>query len=958
MKILARLCFLSLSLVVATGLAEDTAPVFCAGVAAVDITPTTLPVIVNGGFLERQADRVHDPLMCRALVLDDGSLRLAIVVVDNLMMEQELVDEAKRLAHALTDIPMSQMLIAATHTHSAPSVMACLGSRADPQYTAVLPGLIARSIQQAAESLQPARIGWTVVKAYAFNHCRRWIFRPDRMGQDPFGQRNVRAMMHPGYQSTDHVGPAGPADPDLALLSVQRPDGQPIGVLANFAMHYKGAPAISADFCGRFGDALAARIGVDTSDRPLVGMMSQGTSGDSMWMDYARPRNDPGLDEYTEAVAELAAEAYAQIEHHDHVPLAMAERRVRLSRRQADEQRLAAARQVAGRLQDEQRLPRDRPEVYALEAIHLYERPELELTLQAVRIGQLGITALPHEVYGITGLKIKAQSPLVPTFNVTVANGAAGYIPPPEQFALGGYTTWPARTAGLEIDAEPILVDTLLELLEEVAGRPRADRKIPDDAYVQAVREHAPLAFWTMDEMSGWAARDASGNQHAGRYEPGVAFYLPGRGPSDLPFAEQTQRRAVHFAGGRMTADTKALPPRWSIALWLWNGLLIDAREVTGTIVAVGDAGDDSVRGDRLWLTGADAGGVLRFAHGNQPALTGSTPLNLRTWHHVVLVRDENQVTVYLNGDPQPELSGRAATNACDQPLWYFADGPDSQASWEGKLDDIALFDRALTAQQVADLYRSAGYTPPKPLPPPRTAKVHAQRPSTEQDLARYADAVMQTAPVAWWTLHQAQGDVVPDASGHRRSATLEDHATIRATDSNQPNFTGGRMRAELKDVGRDYSVAVWFWNELPVTARPVTGYFVSRGEDRNPEAAGDHLGIGGTHSATGRLIVFNGNRRNELLEGQTRLPLHSWNFVVLVRQDDRVRVYLNGEIDPEIEGQLTATFADDERQWFFGSRNDRFAPLRGKIDQVSVYDRALSGEEAHQLWQATGITP
>jgi len=158
--------------------------------------------------------------------------------------------------------------------------------------------------------------------------------------------------------------------------------------------------------------------------------------------------------------------------------------------------------------------------------------------------------------------------------------------------------------------------------------------------------------------------------------------------------------------------------------------------------------------------------------------------------------------------------------------------------------------------------------------------------------------------------------------------------------------------------VGKDYSVAVWFWNELPVTDRPVTGYFVSRGADRDPDAAGDHLGIGGTHSASGRLIVFNGNRRNELLEGQTRLPLNSWNFAVLARQRDRVRVYLNGDLHPEIDGQLVATFADDEQQWFFGGRNDRFAPLMGRIDQISVYDRALSGEEARQLWQAARIIP
>jgi hypothetical protein len=50
-------------------------PGFRAGAAAVDITPTKLPVIVNGGFLERTADQVHDRLMSRALVLDDGSTR-------------------------------------------------------------------------------------------------------------------------------------------------------------------------------------------------------------------------------------------------------------------------------------------------------------------------------------------------------------------------------------------------------------------------------------------------------------------------------------------------------------------------------------------------------------------------------------------------------------------------------------------------------------------------------------------------------------------------------------------------------------------------------------------------------------------------------------------------------------------------------------------------------------------
>jgi hypothetical protein len=105
--------------------------------------------------------------------------------------------------------------------------------------------------------------------------------------------------------------------------------------------------------------------------------------------------------------------------------------------------------------------------------MYLSETPSVELKLQAMRIGDLAITAIPDEVFGITGIKLKLQSPLMLTMNIELANGAEGYIPPPEQHALGGYTTWPARTAALEVTAEPQIVETLLKLLEQISERPR-----------------------------------------------------------------------------------------------------------------------------------------------------------------------------------------------------------------------------------------------------------------------------------------------------------------------------------------------------------------------------------------------------------------------------------------------------------------------------------------------------
>src|SRR5437588_13120728 len=103
-----------------------------AGVATVDVTPEKFPVLVNGMFTERVATGALDKLHARALVLDDGSMRLAIVVVDSCMMPREFLDKAKELASKPSGIPVENMGISATHTHSAPAVMGCLGCDAAP----------------------------------------------------------------------------------------------------------------------------------------------------------------------------------------------------------------------------------------------------------------------------------------------------------------------------------------------------------------------------------------------------------------------------------------------------------------------------------------------------------------------------------------------------------------------------------------------------------------------------------------------------------------------------------------------------------------------------------------------------------------------------------------------------------------------------------------------------------
>lgn len=686
---------------------------FRAGAFVTDISPPTVPVRVNAMFTERSATNVVDPLLAKALALDDGQTRVVLCLVDSCMVPRELVDRAKSEASQTTGLPAHRMLVAATHTHSAPSAMGCLGSRVDPAYAAWLPARISAAMVGAVGRLAPARVAWAQADDWEHTFNRRWIRRPDRLLTDPFGQQNVRAHMHPGYQSPDVVGPSGPVDPQLSVIAVQSQEGQPLAVLANYSMHYYGSPLLSSDYFGRFAQHLAIEL---RAGGDFVAIMSQGTSGDLMWMDYSAPSRDIGYDAYAQALATKVASLVQQMRWQDTAPIRMAESKLDLSYRIPDADRLSWARQITAQL--EGRLPRSHPEIYALEATYLHEKPRTELVLQAVRIGELGIAALPNEVFALTGLKLKQRSPLPVTFTIELANGAEGYIPPPEQHQLGGYTTWPARTAGLAVEAEPRLVEASLTLLEEVAGRPRRPPPVEHGPYAKAILEAKPLAYWRLEEMEWPTARNSAADRFHATFEKGTALFLPGADarigfqPSQPPelnaFSGKQINRAVHFAGGRLRASVP-LGADYTVELWFWNGLPADARPVTGSIFSRGESEQLEISG----TSQGDAAGKLLLSTpvAAAPALIGRTPIPWRTWHHVAFVRAGNQVRVHLDGRPDPEMEGPLpAPSAATESLLFLGGRSDGQFSFEGKLDEAAVYDRALSAAEIRAHYQTAGF--------------------------------------------------------------------------------------------------------------------------------------------------------------------------------------------------------------------------------------------------------
>ncbi|MEE2942740.1 MAG: PVC-type heme-binding CxxCH protein [Verrucomicrobiota bacterium] len=667
-----------------------------AGAAKVDVTPRVLPVIRNGGFLEASDNRVVDSLHARCLVLDDRATRLAIVVVDSCMLPRDLCDEVKRLSSGKTGIPFDRILISATHCHSAPSSMSyCLGSRVDPRYSAFLPGKIVEAIVIANDRLQPAKATWGRVDAAEFTACRRWSFLEGSELIDPFGKKTVRANMHPGYGNKNAIGPTGPADPWLSFLSVQTTDGKPLSVLANFSMHYfSGHPGVSADYAGLFSESLAKRLA--PGDEVFVGIMSQGTSGDSWWGDYSRDkRRSWSIQEYTDQLVDLVAKRLAKLEHSVDVPLGMAEVRPEFFRRTPDDNRLKWAHSMLAEMNGQR--PRNRPEVYAEQAVWIHENPVEEVPLQAVRIGDLGITAIPCEVYALTGLKLKSASPLPLTFNISLANGASGYIPPPEQHAIGGYTTWPARTAGLEVNAEPRIVEETIRLLEKASGLKRKKYIESVSPYAKTVIDSKPTAFWRLGEQAGPIAADATGNGHQAQYEPGVTFHLPGH---RHPFSESNHTsRAAHFVGGRVVAKAP-LSEEFSVEFWLWNGVIktplihdISVAEFGRFRLQIID--DPLLGGPNLTII---------------PGREGMALLSPREWHLVTVVCRKNNYQLWLDGILQLEEKRTLSLENKQQPnlKLIFGGWDDASIGFSGKLDEIAFFNRALAKTEIQKHFGAA----------------------------------------------------------------------------------------------------------------------------------------------------------------------------------------------------------------------------------------------------------
>lgn len=454
---------------------------FQAGIYAQDITPKNLPVWVNGNIAAVKADKVNDPLHARCLVLGDGKTKIAICVVDSCIIPLELTEAARQKTTEATGIPPENILISSTHTHSAVSVAGAHGCPVQEDYAAELPNWIAEGIAKADKAIVPARIGTTKVVCDKYIYCRRWLMKPGTGTTIPFtGRTENQVDMNPGYENPNRLYQVGPIDTLIPVLSIQTMDGKPLSVLASFSTHYAGAPALSADYFAVVCQHLAAQLRPD-DPKQFLGLMANATSGDANCIDFSKPSEPFTYMQVGKYVADKILSVLPQTEYKSDVTLDAIMETLTIDARVPNMDEVKEAKHyIETHFPD--RLPTSMIENYARETVLLSEMPKTrELKLQVLRIGDFAIVANPCESYGATGLKLRQASPFALTMNIGLANGHAGYIPPPEHFQLGGYTTWRARSSCLEEFAEPKMVQGLIDIMKRLYAKPvvTSSRKPP-----------------------------------------------------------------------------------------------------------------------------------------------------------------------------------------------------------------------------------------------------------------------------------------------------------------------------------------------------------------------------------------------------------------------------------------------------------------------------------------------
>lgn len=475
------------------------------GVGRTDITPPVPADLV--GYVRRwiPATEVRAPLTATALVLESETERVAILGIDLAILNPDYATMIReQIAEAISTRPES-VLLNVSHTHAGPHTpgRVKLGGRLDEikaseqAYFEILPHQLASAARIAAENTVPVRVGSTSTEVQGLTVNRR-----ERVQgvEGTVGSLNTILGWNPD----------GPIDRDAGVIRVDREDGSPLAVVVSFGCHPVTVgpedPAINPDFPWPLREAVEEATGA-------MCVFLQGAGGNVLPLQAFLP--ETGAEKaFGEKLAAEALHAMGNIETYETridrlaygsvTPIAL----YRVARAETQPpQELAVASTVvdlplkrvpsiaevqAERDHYQDNLDKAREAGAGWEELNpiqyhiswaeaaiaqLEEAPydRVPAFIQAIRIGDAAIVAIPGEAFAEIALAIRDRSPAdrAKTIFSGYSNGVISYLPSAVEYPHGGYEVdYAHHSYGLieqvAPESEAILVEAGVEMLKEL----------------------------------------------------------------------------------------------------------------------------------------------------------------------------------------------------------------------------------------------------------------------------------------------------------------------------------------------------------------------------------------------------------------------------------------------------------------------------------------------------------
>ena len=388
------------------------------GAASADITP---PVgIAMGGYWGRQSGATHirDRLMAKALVCDQGAARVALVAVDLVGLDADVVREIRENIERATGIEGAAVMVCASHTHAGPLTFPFRGmGRIDGGYLERVADALVEVVVAAAADSRPGSLYYARPKVQIGINRREPHLQGTRIGQNP----------------------AGPVVPYAHVLRFVAADGTG-ATLFNHACHPvvlgHDNLQISSDFAG----AAVRYIEEQTGDKALF---INGACGD------VNPRITGGSFADVEALGQelgrVVLEGRDAATPLEVSAISWARERLDLPSQPPPPRWRAEVEKFKGHLRA--RLARgsevSKAQLEWAVAMHKWVRTGAEHTrvqsfeMQALALGELVLLGMEGELFARYQLDLEAAHG--PAVLCGFANGCIGYVPTADEYARGGY---------------------------------------------------------------------------------------------------------------------------------------------------------------------------------------------------------------------------------------------------------------------------------------------------------------------------------------------------------------------------------------------------------------------------------------------------------------------------------------------------------------------------------------